>query len=70
MLRSYFDTSAAEALVADAGKGLAAREADSEDRGLARKHAFSCQVRSKRARMCQVRGKADVAVSRLCRMSR
>ncbi|CAE7192179.1 ML5, partial [Symbiodinium pilosum] len=31
---SYFDTSAAEALVADAGKGLAAREADSEDESL------------------------------------
>ena len=31
VLRSYFDTSSAEALVADAGKGLAAREAESED---------------------------------------
>mmetsp|Transcript_100718 Transcript_100718/g.139946 ORF Transcript_100718/g.139946 Transcript_100718/m.139946 type:complete len:357 (-) Transcript_100718:221-1291(-) len=31
---SYFDTSSAEALVADAGKGLAAREAESEDESL------------------------------------
>ena len=30
-LRSFFDTSSAEALVADAAKGLAAREIESED---------------------------------------